>query len=193
MRRSALVRTALLAAVTLFAGRGVSVAREVKGVDFPETVTIKNSNCTLMGVGVRKKIIINVYLGALYLENPVSGYDAVISSDQKKRIHMHILYREIGADQLIEAWNEGFSKNAADLLPSLEKRIMTFNSFFTEPVNKGDTITVTYIPGTGTEVTVKGVKKGVIEGSDFMEAVFSIWFGPHPPSDGLKEGMMGED
>ena len=29
-------------------------------------------------------------------------------------------------------------------------------------------------------------------GEQFMRALFSVWFGTHPPSGGLKEGMMGE-
>ncbi len=50
---------------------------------------------------------------------------------------------------------------------------------------------VTYTPGTGTEVAVKGKLKGTIPGKDFMEALFSIWFGKNPPSGDLKKGMLG--
>ena len=183
----------LLAVFFLFAVSDISSAREVKGVDFPESATVGGKTCTLIGVGVRKKIIINVYLGALYMEKPTTAYSEVISSDQAKRILMHFLYREVNGDQLVEAWNEGFEKNAPDAIPKLKDRIARFNGFFTGSVKKGDSVVISYIPGTGTEVEIRGEKKGVIEGRDFMEALFSIWFGPHPPSGGLKEGMMGED
>ena len=67
-----------------------------------------------------------------------------------------------------------------------------FNGFFKESAKKGEKIVITYIPGKGTEVSIKGQVKGVIEGKDFMEAMFSIWFGPYPPSKGLKKGMLGD-
>ena len=167
-------------------------ARNLKGVEFPETAAIDGVSCTLMGVGIRKKLIINVYLGALYLEKPTKSDAQVIASDQTKRIAMHFLYKEVRADQLIEAWNEGFQKNAPDKIPALKTKIDRFNGFFTASMKSGDTMAITYRPGKGTEVVIKGKTAGVIEGKDFMEALFSIWFGKYPPSDGLKEGMLGE-
>ena len=166
-------------------------AREEKGVNFSETITIQETNCTLQGVGIRKKLIINVYLGALYLARPTKNAEDIITSEQIKRITMHFLYKEVAADQLIEAWNEGFEKNAPDAISALKNKINTFNSFFTEPMKSGETIVITYYTGKGTEVVIKDQVKGVIEGHDFMEAVFSIWFGPKPPSKGLKKGMLG--
>ena len=167
-------------------------ARKLKGVDFPETVSIDGSASKLMGVGIRKKLIINVYLGALYLEKPTKNPSQVIKSEQAKRIVMHFLYKEVGADQLIEAWNEGFEKNAPGSVASLKDKIATFNDFFTAPVKSGERIVIDYRPGKGTEVKIKGKTAGVIQGKDFMEALFAIWFGASPPSKGLKNGMLGE-
>ncbi len=171
---------------------GNTHAREVSGVSFSETKTIAGTTCGLNGVGMRKKLIIKVYLGALYLEHTTQNSGNIISSEQVKQVHMHFLYRKVTQDQLVEAWNEGFEKNSGDSISALKGKINTFNGFFTEPVKKGETITITYVPGKGTEVVVKNVVKGVIEGHDFMEAMFSIWFGPYPPSKGLREGMLGE-
>ncbi|MCE5248666.1 chalcone isomerase family protein [bacterium] len=168
------------------------MAREVKGVNFPETATIGGATCKLTGVGIRKKLIINVYLGALYLEKPTQNSAEVIASDQTKQVMMHFLYKEVSADQLVEAWTEGFKNNSPDKVSALKAKIDRFNAFFSKPVKSGERITVTYIPGTGTEVSINGTSAGVIEGKDFMEAVFAIWFGPKPPSSGLKEGMLGE-
>ena len=167
-------------------------AKEVKGVDFPETTMISGTTCKLVGVGIRKKIIINVYLGALYLEKPTNNSTVVISSDQSKRVVMHFLYKEVSAVQLVEAWNEGFEKNAGDSVNKLKSKINMFNGFFKESAKKGEKIVITYIPGKGTEVSINAQVKGVIEGKDFMEALFSIWFGPNPPSKGLKKGMLGD-
>lgn len=181
---------------TVFLGMFLAVstacfAREVKGITFPETETIGDAAVKLVGIGLRKKLIINVYLGALYMEKPENA-PQVISSDQPKRVVLHFLYRSVGADDLIKAWNEGFRNNVPDRVPVLKGSIATFIGFFTEPVKNGEKIIITYIPGTGTEVSVKGKVKGVIPGKDFMEALFSIWFGEAPPSGDLKKGMLGE-
>ncbi|MBN1290576.1 MAG: chalcone isomerase family protein [Candidatus Latescibacteria bacterium] len=166
--------------------------REVKGVDFPETTSIDGTTCKLNGVGLRKKLVISVYLGGLYLQNPTQDAEEIIASDQIKQIVQHFLYSEVRADQMIEAWNEGFEKNSPDKITDLKDKIDRFNGFFTESIKKGEKMVITYRPGKGTEVTIRGKAVGIIEGKDFMEALFSIWFGPSPPSKGLKEGMLGE-
>ncbi|MFC1606984.1 chalcone isomerase family protein [Candidatus Latescibacterota bacterium] len=170
----------------------IASGRTVKGVNFSETASIAGTSCKLMGVGIRKKLIINVYLGALYLAKPSNNAALVAGSDQAKRIVMHFLYKEVNADQLVEAWNEGFEKNSPGKVAILKSKIDRFNSFFTQSMKKGESMIITYIPGKGSEVVIKGKTAGVIEGKDFMEALFSIWFGPSPPSKGLREGMLGD-
>lgn len=181
----------MFAALSLTAAPAWGQTRTVQGVSLPESITIANSPCPLVGTGIRKKLIINVYLGALYLGKPSASDREVISSDQPKQVALHILYNEISPEQLIEAWNEGFRNNAGAALASLSEQVGTFNGFFTEPVRKGDSILITYTPEKGTEVAIKGTVRGTIPGHAFMEAVFSIWFGPKPPSGDLKKGMLG--
>ncbi|MBA7560526.1 hypothetical protein ES708_02152 [subsurface metagenome] len=180
----------LLCCLVLFPGERC-LAKKVKGVNFSETLTIKGTSCKLVGVGIRKKLVINVYLGGLYMAQPSTAADEVISSDQTKRMMLHFLYKEVTAEQLIEAWNEGFEKNAGQSVSALKEKIALFNSFFTESAKKGEMIIITYLPGEGTQVVINGNLKGTIEGTDFMKALFSIWFGQFPPSKGLKKGMLG--
>lgn len=168
-----------------------SSAREVLGVTFPETITVEGKTLNLVGVGVRKKLFINVYLAGLYLEKPTKNPAEVISSDQVKVIEMRFIYKEVSAIQLLDAWNEGFVNNSSAVLDKIRSDITQFNGYFNEPMMKGDIVTFTYTPGQGTEVKIKGKVKGGIEGAPFMKALFSIWMGPKPPSDGLKEGMLG--
>ena len=82
--------------------------REVKGVTFPETASIDGTTCTLNGVGLRKKVIISVYLGGLYLENPTKDESEVITSNQIKQVVLNFLYKEVRADLLVVEWNDGF-------------------------------------------------------------------------------------
>ncbi len=190
MRGFAMVMTGFVLASAY--GIGESSAREVKGVTFPETVTIQGKNCSLVGVGLRKKLVISVYLGGLYMETPATDARAVIESRGAKQVTLHFLYNEVSAEQLTEAWTEGFTANAGPLLTKTAAERQRFMGMFSEPVRKGETIVITYTPAAGTEVVIRGQVKGIIPGDDFMQALFSIWFGPKPPSGDLKNGMLGK-
>ena len=58
-------------------------------------------------------------------------------------------------------------------------------------VKEGDTMTFTYSPGKGTSLQVDERELGVFPGKGFADAVFSIWLGPTPPSEDLKNGILG--
>jgi hypothetical protein len=184
-------KTLLVACVIIIISGTNGWALKIKGVTFPESISISGTNCTLVGAGIRKKLVISVYAGALYMSSPSTNASTVISSDQTKRMSLQFIYKEVTSEQLIEAWNDGFKANAGSSVNALKGKIDTFNGYFTESVRKGDTIIITYIPGKGTEVAIKNSVKGVIEGKDFMQALFSVWFGPKPPTAGLKKGMLG--
>jgi hypothetical protein len=58
-------------------------------------------------------------------------------------------------------------------------------------VKEGQTLTFTYLPGKGTTLQVGNKELGSLEGKGFADAVFSIWLGPKPPSEDLKQGLLG--
>jgi hypothetical protein len=167
-------------------------AATVKGVTFPDAVTIGGRDCLLNGVGVRTKIVISVYLGALYLATPTADAAAAIAADEPKRIVMHFVHSKVGAAAIREAWHEGFDANAAAALPQLTERLARFSSWFDADMLKGEQVVLTYVPGQGTEVAVKGAVRGVVEGTDFMRALWSVWLGDKPADGGLKKGMLGK-
>jgi hypothetical protein len=180
----------LLAAALLPAN--LSGAATVKGVSFPDAATVDGRECRLVGVGVRTKIVISVYLGALYLATPTGDAAAAIGADEPKRIVMHFVHSKVGAEAIREAWRDGFAANAAAALPQLKERLDRFCGWFDADLLKGEQVVLSYVPGKGTEVTVKGTTRGVIEGADFMKALWSVWLGEKPADSGLKKGMLGK-
>jgi len=165
--------------------------REIAGVVVPESVTIKNKVLVLNGAGVRKKFIVKVYVGALYLTVKRSSVMEILDDPGAKRIVMNFLYKEVSADNLVEGWNEGFAENnSSQELMQLQDRIRQFNSFFTT-VHKGDEIRLDYLPGEGTQVWINDILQGSVSGEDFSRALLKIWLGPNPPDSDLKEAMLG--
>ena len=165
-------------------------AREIAGTTLPDTVAVDGTTLVLNGVGVRTKLVANVYVGALYVENRSSDAPALIAIDAPKRVVLRILHSRIDREALVGAWKEGFEANSKARLPSLATRIAQFNALMVDVV-AGDEIVVTWRPGLGTTVTVRGADAGTIPGKDFADALFAIWLGPRPVHEGLKKGMLG--
>lgn len=184
MRRSLLPLAALvLSAVTASAAR-------IADVEFADRITVEGRTLALNGVGVRTKLVFKVYAGALYAEKTGTDATTLIRSDQAKRMVLHFIHDAVDRGKLVEAWKDGFEQNSRGSLALLRPSIDRFNSFM-EDVKKGDRVEVTYVPGKGTTVAVKGQEKGTIEGKEFADAVFAIWLGQHPAHEGLRKGLLG--
>lgn len=165
------------------------VAGEVAGVKMPDTVTVEGKTLKLNGMGLRKKLMFKVYVAGLYVETPTRAPEAIVSSDQIRRMDLHVL-RNLKASQVTEAIEEGFEKNSKPQMAALSDRLKKFSGLFSDVV-EGDQIVMTYVPGKGTSVSVKASEKGSVEGKDFADALFSVWLGPNPVQEDLKKGLVG--
>jgi hypothetical protein len=111
-------------------------------------------------------------------------------SDRAKRIELEY-FRSIKGKDFGPATN----KSIAEIVDSktfnrLRPQIEYHNSLY-EDVQPGDRYSLTYVPGSGTELALNGEPKGLIEGADFAAAVFSIWLGPKPINNSFKEQILG--
>ena len=172
----------LFCSVVVFAG-------EVAGVKMADTVTVEGKTLKLNGAGLRKKMMFKVYVGGLYLETPSGDAAAVLSSDQIKRMQLSVM-RSLKAGQVTEAIEEGFEKNSKAQMGALKERLGKFSAMISDVV-EGDQIVMTYVPGKGTMVSVKGTEKGVVEGKDFADALFAVWLGENPVQADLKKALLG--
>lgn len=161
------------------------------GVSYPDRITVNGIDLILNGLGTREATIfkVNVYVAALYLENPGSNGQAICRSEETKRLVLHFV-RDVDESDITSAWAEGFMKNAGDDLAAYEDRIRTLNSWMSR-MSEGDRMMFTYAPGEGLEISVRGTVMGTIEGSDFASVFLSIWLGDHPPNGGLRDGLLG--
>jgi len=185
MRRIAYVALAgLLVGLLAYAG-------EMEGVTFPDKITVGTSNLVLNGMGIRTKMFFKIYIGALYLPAKESDPAKILAADEPKQLVMHFLYSEVSKEKLVEAWAEGFEYNSEDKMGALKDQIAKFNGFWSE-MKTGNVAVLTYIPGQGTKVEIKGKEMGVIEGKEFAQALFAIWLGPEPPTAALKKGLLGK-
>lgn len=176
------------ALVTAAASAG---AAECAGVTFPDTKEIAGQALKLNGLGMREATIfkVDVYVAGLYVTKTSAAAEEIIAAPGPKSLSM-LFVRDVSTEDLTGAWQEGFEKAAGDGLPALQDRVDQLNRWM-DTLNKGDTMAFTYVPGTGTEIAVRGATKGVIPGDDFGRTLFTVWIGPEPPNEGLKAGLLG--
>jgi hypothetical protein len=190
--KSSLMKTLSCAAIfvllALAALEASARAAELAGATLPDTLKVGEKVLKLNGLGLRKKSVFKVYVGGLYLESPSKDPGTILGSDQAKAVRMHFL-RALTKAQLVDAFREGFEANAKD--KAGQKAAFDKMLALVPDVKEGETLTFTYVPGKGTELESDGKQLGVFEGKGFADAVFSIWLGPKPPSEDLKNGMLG--
>ncbi len=166
-------------------------AGELAGVALPDQIQVDSRVLVLNGMGLREATFlkVDVYVAGLYLETKSSDPDAIIRSEQAKRLVMKFV-RAVGRKDLVKAWDESFQESAGASLAALKDRVATLDSYMSDVPN-GALMSFTYLPGSGVTVEVQGATKGVIAGTDFSQALFGIWLGSHPPNPGLKDGLLG--
>ncbi len=179
---------AILVALTLSAS-----ALEVKGVKVNETAQVGGNALVLNGAGVRAKMVFKVYVAGLYLTQKTSDASAVISDTGNKRVSMHML-RELSAEKLLHALDEGFeANNSAAEMTAIDSQMKAFRTMMTsaKAVKEGDIILLDYTSA-GTSVNLNGKALGNVEGAAFNQALLRVWLGNKPVDAALKKAMLGQ-
>lgn len=178
-----LVLCMLLALVTL-----PIVSLEIGGVLLPDNLNVAGQELQLNGAGLRKKAFIKVYACGLYMPAASSDADAILADSTAIVVRMHFIYKKVGAKKLISAWNEGFEN--AGFQQTFASEIQTFNSFFSQDAKKNDVYDISYLPGTGIQISRNNSVVGTIPNPAFRKAVFSIWLGDKTALPGLKKKLL---
>ena len=166
-------------------------AATVGGATLEDKVTVGNQTLVLNGAALRKKFVIKVYAGGLYLPAKQKSAATIMATDQPRRMVMHFLYSVTKA-QMAEAWAEGLTDNTPNASPEVKTAFKTLASWM-EDVPKGNRIVITYLPGTGTTVEVNGKNKGTLGGKAVSDAILNTWIGPKPgPGGDFKAAIIGE-
>jgi chalcone isomerase-like protein len=179
------------AVLALLLAAGTAAAAELAGVTLPDEAALGDRKLVLNGLGLREATLlkVDVYVAGLYVASKTTDPAAILAPSAPKKIVMKFV-RSVGREKLVEAWTDGFGKNAKDKSAAVGPGLAKLNAAMVD-VKKGDVLALTFIPGEGTRMTVKDQDAGTIPGDDFAIVLFSIWLGPDPPNVGLREGLLG--
>jgi hypothetical protein len=185
-------KTVLLLAVIVFVVSSTSAlyAATLAGVTLPDSVQAGGKTLVLNGVGLRNKMMFKVYVAGLYLEQKSSDANAILKSDSPKRLVMHFV-RDVSKKQMTDAFNESFENNSPNEAKSMKTDIDKLLAAI-EDLKEGNEMVFTYVPGTGTTMSINGKDKLTIAGPAFAPVIFSVWLGPKPPNADLKKGILGQ-
>jgi hypothetical protein len=184
------MRKMILLLAAIFALASTLPAGTLAGVTLPDNVQVGQTTLVLNGLGLRSKYGFKVYVAALYVAQKSSDPAAILKPDAPKRIVMHFV-RDVSKSQLTDGFSESFTNNTSDAAKKLKPEIDRMFAAL-EPLKDGQEIVFTYIPATGTTLTLGDKDKLSIADPAFAEMIFSVWLGPKPPNAGLKKGILGQ-
>jgi Chalcone isomerase-like len=190
---------ALQSALMLVAASWIGAAQavEVAGAKLPDGVRVSAGGPELIlnGAGLRTRFFVKVYAAGLYVEKKTPTAAGVLALKGPKRVSMHLL-RSISAKQILDALHDGIDANNS---PAEREKLKTelgeLDVVMTQlgPIKEGDIVTLDYVPGTGTVVTVNGQAKGkAIAGEALYQALLRVWLGDDPVQDDLKKELLGQ-
>lgn len=181
---------AALLALSAIAPARARAQMEIAGVTMPATVDAGGQSLVLNGAALRKKAVFKVYVAGLYLPAKSNDANAILAADAPRELRMQFV-RDVGKDKMCEAWDESLKNNTPDADAQLQGEFKELCGWM-QDLKKGDVMTFTYVPATGTTVNVAGTGKGTIAGKPFADALFKSWIGPKPgPGEGFKNHLLG--
>jgi hypothetical protein len=170
-----------------------ALARDIGGVNIPESLTLtgENSPLVLNGAGYRKKFFIKVYIGALYLAQPSHQADAILNAGTARVMRLYFL-RGVSRDQFDNVWNDIIAPNhSAAEMEALHARIEQLSTLIGS-VREKDVLRIDMLARGDTEVWVNDKLRGSIPGTDFQRALLTAWIGVKPADTRLKHAVLGD-
>lgn len=174
------------------------------GVGFSETLNHDGTDLFLAGAGVRSKMMIKVYAGALYIDTAAksaleqvkskagkpdqSVYDAISDGNFARMFLLHFV-RDVDSGKIIEAFKESMEKNIDMKAAGVQKDAEAFLTASKVDMKEGQELKV-FIKGDEVTVITPSGSSQPIKNSKLAGAVARIWLGKDPISEDLKIGMV---
>jgi len=188
------IRRCLAATVCALACWPVWSAVEMEGVVLEDSVQVGGRSLKLNGAGVSVRMMFKVYAMGLYLPAQRATPQDVLSTEGPRRLSITMLRTLRGADfqaalaAYVGAEGDKLSETAANGLLQLSHALAEY----TPALNKGDVLTLDWVPGTGTvlELNRRPVSTPLRDIAVY-NALLNIWLGEHPADPLLKDKLLG--
>ena len=157
----------------------------------PEKLKLGKVELQRNGYGIRKKGLLTLYEGSLYLQGTSQDAKAIVNAEQPMAIRIEITSGFVSQEKLLTALSEGFQTATGGNVQAINSEIQKFRECFNEPIKKNDIFVLSYIPEAGVLVHKNSTKKGLIPGKEFKRALFGIWLDDSSVDSSLRSAMLG--
>lgn len=195
-RYARMFQTLLVPAACAFAPAPPAWALDVeRSVRIEDSASVAGRQLMLNGAGVARRLVFRVYAIGLYLIDRKDTAAEVLATEGPRRIAIAVLRDISGTD---------FQRAVADHVHRLalqhdrdmvrEQMVVLVRAISKQPegLREGDTLTLDWIPGTGTVVQLNGKPLvAPMPGQAFYNALLSIWLGDEPAEPSLKPKLLG--
>jgi len=194
MNRQEFLRTGLALVATACAPLSVWAQTKIADVTYPNEITVGGQKLSLNGAGMRFRFGFKGYTAALYTPSKVTKNEEVIKPTLAKRMHL-VAQRDLKGDELGKLFSRGMEDNMTrEDFSKIVNGVIRMGNIFAEgkQFNKGESIIVDLVPGTGLITNFRGKQQGEpIKEPEFAENFFKIWFGRKPADDALRIALLG--
>lgn len=167
--------------------------REIEGVNLAPDITVDGKLLSLNGAGVRSInlafIPVKVYVAAFYSPTRLSSASEVMNATGPLEMDFTFL-RAANQGQVDDGWNQQFAFSVTDPYEGFESDRKAFVALF-EPIGKLETQRVVLL-GHETRVYQGGDLRGSVKGREFQRAFLSLFFGPKPAAEALKNELLAQ-
>lgn len=184
---------AVLTGLTLSFGV-VAAPLEISGVKVDDTISVHGVKLQLNGAGTRYKAVFKVYVAAMYIGKKASTPEDIYAAAGPKRLSITLL-RDVDSSEIAKTFVDAiegpaFKGEASRLIPELIKIEQKFLS--REKLLAGENLTIDWVPGTGTVITVKGKPQGgPFSEIEIFNTLLGIWIGPYAADWKLRDALLG--
>jgi hypothetical protein len=195
-----MLKRIFLAVMVLALAYSVSPAKEVAGVNMPDSFTVGQDKLVLNGAGLREKyaIGVDVYVGGLYLKSKTANALQIVNADESMAIRLHMV-RSVNSKDFSDATMIGFQESTKNLgidKKSIEKEINQFLEVFKDAISNNDIFDITYSKANGVQVfkNKSQTPKVTIKNFVLKKALFGIWLTNRSEDklNILRKGMLGQ-
>lgn len=161
-------------------------AADINGYTIPDTINPATGNKPLVLVNAASQHyyqIQNAYISSTYRTADTADPDAATETVNITVTAERFSGRGLG----MSIYDAVFLENDWSDAIAVEDGLNRFIKMLDQPLNRGDTLTLEFIPEQGANVYIRGVLAGNIQGDNWFKAVAASWI---QPDTDIENGML---
>ncbi len=169
-------------------------AVEIDGIVIEDSVQVAGKVLKLNGAGVSKRMMFKIYAMGLYLPHQRATVQDIFATEGPRRVSITMM-RNLRSSEFQEALASYVSDEGAYMPEVAANGILQLSRNLaeqTQALNKGDVLTLDWVPGTGTVVELnKRPVAAPLREIAVYHGLLNIWLGERPADPSLKDKLLG--